>query len=159
METTRIVELIEDVMTGDPWHGSNVRDLLSAVSATDAARSPQSGAHSIWELVLHMTGWAREVTMRLEGRPAQEPDGGDWPAVGEPTPERWEMATTNLFTVHRALAAAMRGVDVQLLAQPVIDYRNDALGTGLSHYRTIHGVIHHTVYHVGQIALIARMMA
>ena len=39
---------------------------------------------------------------------------------------------------------------------PVVDRRDPATGTGLSHYLTLHGLVHHTTYHAGQIALLRR---
>jgi uncharacterized damage-inducible protein DinB len=158
METKEIAELIERVMTGDPWHAASVQRALDGLSAEQAASKPVAGAHSIWELVLHMTGWAREVTARLAGRAAQEPPAGDWPVTGEPTPARWHAAHSDLFSAHDDLVAAVRRLDADMLMRPVIDFRDNALGTGLSHYVTLHGLIHHTVYHAGQIAVVRRAL-
>ena len=157
METQRIAEMLDRVMVGDPWHGPNVRKRLHDVTAADAAHLPPQGANSIWALVLHMTGWAKEVTKRLGGRPAEEPADGDWPDMGEPTAPRWEKAKAELFEAHRDLAAAIRRLDDGALEQPVVDFRDNAIGTGLSHYLTIHGIIHHTVYHAAQIAMLTRL--
>jgi hypothetical protein len=66
------------VVEGDPWHGPNVIALLEGCRAR-RCRAGGAGAHSITELVLHMTGWTREVQARLEGEAAGEPAGGDWP--------------------------------------------------------------------------------
>lgn len=99
-EAALVADLLERVTSGDAWHGDNVAQLLDGLSAADAARHPVAGAHSIWELVLHMTGWAEEVRARLLG----------------------------------------------------------AAGTGLSRYLTVHGLVHHTVYHAGQIALLRRAL-
>jgi DinB superfamily len=156
MESREIAELVERIVAGDPWHGPSVKQVLDGVDVALAARRPPGGAHSIWELVLHMTGWAREVAARLAGRPAQEPDTGDWPSVGDVTPDRWRQAQAELFDAHRTLAAAIRSMDPAKLDQPVRDFRNNALGTGLSHDLTLHGLVHHTIYHAGQISLLKR---
>jgi uncharacterized damage-inducible protein DinB len=158
METTRIAELITRVMTGDPWHGSNVEQILNGVTPEQAAIRPPNGAHSIWELVVHMTGWAREVTARLGGRAAQEPEAGDWPTTGAATADRWRDAQSALFAAHRDLVSALQQLDEAALDRPVVDFRDNALGTGLSHYTTLHGLIHHTVYHAGQIAIVKRII-
>ena len=158
METERIAELIERVVEGDPWHGPSVAVLLRDVTAANAARPGPGGAHGIWELVLHMTGWAREVTARLGGRAAQDPEEGDWPSIGEPTPVRWDTAKAKLFDAHRELAQAVRRFDESRLPAPVSDFRDNALGTGLSHYLTLHGLVQHTVYHAGQIAVVKRAL-
>ena len=156
MEQQHIADLVDRIMIGDPWHGSSVRDLLADISGADAARRPLAAGHSVWEVVLHMTGWAREVTARLGGQAAQEPDEGDWPDVGAPDEARWRAATAALFDAHRALASAIRTFDPARLHEPVLDYRSSSLGTGLSFYLTLHGVIQHTVYHAGQIALLKK---
>ncbi len=157
METAQIADLIDRIMTGEPWHGPSVARLLEGISAASAAQRG-SGAHGIWELVLHMTGWAREVTARLNGRAAQDPDDGDWPPITEATPAQWRNAQAALFAAHRELAAAVRQLDATVLSRPVKDFRDDAQGTGLSHYLTLHGLVHHTVYHSGQIALLKRAL-
>lgn len=156
-ESSNIAELIERVMTGDPWHGPSVTKVLEGVTPDAAAWRPPGNAHCIWELVLHMTGWAREVTARLGGRAAQEPEAGDWPEIGEAANERWFRAQSALFAAHRELADAIRHLDDAALARPVLDFRNDALGTGLSHYVTLHGVLQHTIYHAGQMAMLRRL--
>jgi hypothetical protein len=157
MEPNAIADLLERVIAGDPWHGPSVRQTLSGVTADTAARPGPNGAHGIWTLVLHMTGWTREVTARLRGRAAQEPAEGDFPEIGEPTEERWRAAQLALFAAHDELAATVRHMDAARLGLPVLDYRDGAAGSGRSHYVTLHGLVHHTVHHAGQIALLKRL--
>jgi uncharacterized damage-inducible protein DinB len=157
-EPARLADLVDRVMTGDPWHAGNVRSLLETLTADDAVRTPVPGVHSIWEVVLHMTGWAREVHARLEGAAAGEPPAGDWPAVADASAAAWERDCRTLFAVHEALAAAIRRAPPATLDEPVIDHRDRAAGTGLSKYLTLHGLVHHTVHHAGQIALLRRAL-
>lgn len=157
-EAERLADLVARVVEGDPWHGSNVLAQLAGLSAIDAARHPVDGAHSIWELVLHMTGWCDEVRARLDGAPAGEPANGDWPVVHDVSPAAWAAATAALVASHRALAGAIRRAGDAVLETPVRDPRNPPTGTGLSHYLTLHGAVHHAVYHAGQIALLRRAL-
>jgi uncharacterized damage-inducible protein DinB len=157
-ESDRLADLVDRVLTGDPWHGPNVLTLVQDLTPDEAARTPMPGAHSIWALVLHMTGWAREVHARLAGSAAGEPAAGDWPAVPSPSADAWERDRRVLFEVHSALAAAIRRAPPAMLEQPVIDHRDRAAGTGLSKYLTLHGLVHHTVYHSGQIAQLRRAL-
>ena len=155
-ETARLADLITRVIDGDPWHGSTVLALLDGVSHQAAAAHPVPGLHSIWELVLHMTGWANEAGARLAGEAAGEPKGGDWPAVTEVSHAAWTRAVEALVASHQALAAAVRATDDRVLETAVHDPRDRAAGTGLSHYLTLHGLVHHTTYHAGQIAVLVR---
>ena len=68
---------LHNVYDGDPWHGSSITAVLAGVDARTAAlRSIQKG-HTIWELVLHMASWTREVASRVRGTPPKSPE--DWP--------------------------------------------------------------------------------
>lgn len=157
-EIQRMTDLSARVLTGDPWHAGSIKDLLADVTATDAVAKPVAGAHSIWELVLHMTGWADEVRSRLDGRAAGAPLAGDWPRVGRPTAARWAEARAGLFAAYRRLDRSLAALSDRDLRTPVTDHRDNAAGTGLSRYLTAHGIIHHAVYHAGQIAVLKRAL-
>lgn len=157
-ESARLVDLSSRVMTGDPWHAGNVEDLLADVTVREAVARPLPGVHSIWEIVLHMTGWVDEVERRLSGHPAGLPADGDWPRVGRPTAARWQAARAALKTAHRRLERRISRLSDDALITPVSDPRNRVTGTGLSRDVTAHGAVHHTVYHAGQIASIKRAL-
>jgi uncharacterized damage-inducible protein DinB len=157
-EIQRIIDQLEREHAGDPWHGSPLGVILDGVSAEKAAASPLPGAHSIWELVLHLTGWKNEVRKRVAGSPAGEPEEGDWPKVGDPTPERWQEARQRLELAHNALIAAVRTLPESRLHEPTRDPRNRELGVGVSLYVMLHGLVQHDVYHAGQIALLKKAL-
>lgn len=154
-----LTDTFDRLLVGDPWHGDSVARVLEGITAETAARHPVTGAHSIWELVLHMTGWTREVLARLDGADAGDPAGGDWPAVVDGSEAAWQRDTRALFDSHAALAARAAMLADAALERPVTDHRDRAAGTGLSKLLTLHGLAHHTVYHAGQIAVLKRAMA
>jgi uncharacterized damage-inducible protein DinB len=157
-EADRLIDQFKRAHDGDAWHGSPIKEILKGVSAAQAAKRPPNGAHSIWELVLHATGWRNEVARRATGAPAGEPEPGDWPEVGDPTPERWKAALGALDASHARLVEVVRGMSDANMLQPTNDPRNRELGTGVSYYELLHGIVQHDAYHAGQIALIKRMM-
>jgi uncharacterized damage-inducible protein DinB len=157
-EADRLIDQFKRAHDGDPWHGSPITQILKGVIAEQAATRPPNGAHSIWELVLHATGWRNEVARRATGEPAQEPEAGDWPEVGDPTPERWKAALAALDASHLRLVEVVRGMTDQKLLQPTNDPRNRELGTGVSYYELLHGIVQHDAYHAGQIAIVRRVM-
>ena len=155
-EIARIIDQLQREHDGDPWHGSPLKDILDDVDTAQAARKPLPDAHSIWELVLHMTGWKQELAKRVGGGAASEPPDGDWPEVGEPTDARWTQALANLETAHRTLIRAIEALPEQTLNEPTNDPRNRPLGAGVSYYVLLHGAVQHDVYHTGQIALLKK---
>ena len=64
-EIERIETQLRLSFEGPAWHGPSVLEALEGVSAEDAAEHPIEGAHSIWELVLHLIGTYRLVLRRL----------------------------------------------------------------------------------------------
>jgi uncharacterized damage-inducible protein DinB len=145
-EISRIIDELAREHDGDPWHGSPLLHILEGITASQASARPIRDAHSIWELVLHMTAWKTEVRRRLAGLPAALPEAGDWPAVGQVTEARWRDARVRLQRAHAELAAAVRELCM----------RNRSIGTGVSHYVLLHGIVQHDVYHSGQIALLKK---
>src|SRR5918993_5070883 len=125
-EILRIVDELQREHDGDPWHGSPLRVILNGITHEQAAERPIPAAHCIWELVLHITAWKGEVRRRLSGAPAGEPREGDWPAVGNPTPERWRGALQRLEIAHRQLIEAIGTVPEQMLFAPTNDPRDRA---------------------------------
>src|SRR5260370_363081 len=84
-----VVDQLLQGYAGDPWHGPSTVALLAGVTAEEAAAHPVAGAHSIWELVLHMTAWQNEVRKRLAGKPATFPSEGDWRQPAECSADAW----------------------------------------------------------------------
>lgn len=155
-EVDRIVDQLEREHSGDPWHGSPLRQILDGVTAADAAARPIAGAHSIWELVLHITAWKNETRRRLAGAPAAEPEEGDWPRAGEPSEARWGDTLAGLERAHQELIAAVGRLPEQRLFEPTNDPRNRQTGAGVSYYVLLHGIVQHDVYHAGQIAVLRK---
>jgi uncharacterized damage-inducible protein DinB len=154
-EIERIIDELQREHSGEPWHGSPLRQIMKGITAADAGARPVPHGHSIWELVLHVTGWKNEVCRRLSGAPASDPEGGDWPAVGDTTDDRWRQALAGLERAHTELIAAIRRFPEAKLAEPHNDPRAPG-SKGVSYYVLLHGIVQHDVYHAGQIALLTK---
>ncbi len=141
---------------GDPWHGWPLTRSLAGLDAAAAAARPLPAAHSIWELVLHITGWTGEVTRRLAGAPPGQPAKGDWPEVGATTPERWQAALAALTEAHVELERATRALPPEQWREMVGSERDVAAGTGVTKAQLVNGLVQHDAYHAGQIALLRK---
>jgi uncharacterized damage-inducible protein DinB len=134
------------------WHGPSLMDLVGDVSAEQAAEHPVAGAHSIWELVLHMTAWTEIVRERLVGSAKGEPTPDeDWPPVAERSPESWRTAVERMKDAHRELAA-----DVSKLGDS--DLIGRVPGKDHSVLTMVHGIVEHDAYHGGQVAILKRAL-
>ena len=134
------------------WHGPSLTDLVGDVGADDAAAHPVTSAHSIWELVLHITAWTEIVRQRLVSTTAVEatPEE-DWPAVKDRSAEAWRDTVERMKGAHRELAADVAALDDSRLIGRVPGREHNILAM-------IHGVVEHDAYHGGQIAILKRAL-
>ena len=148
---------LERAVSGQPWHGPSLAMLLDGVGARAAAARPIAGAHTIWELVLHMTAWTDEVARRLGSAAPAEPAAGDWPRVPRARGEAaWEAAKAELLAAHGRVLAALAACPAERLPQPVGTSESPALGTGMSYRAMVRGLAQHHAYHGGQVAVLKR---
>lgn len=153
-----LAELLRKGHSNNPWHGSATEDLLAGVSPSMAAARPVADAHSIWEIVLHMTGWQREVARRLRGAAPGLPDEGDWPGPPAAGQEAWDRSKAALRESLEQLADAVSGLSDQDL-QDRIGTSSRPLGTGVTKAETVMGMLQHNAYHSGQIALLLKALS
>lgn len=152
-EVERIRNQFQRAFDGEAWHGPSVLSLLDGVTAEQAAAHPVPGAHSIWELTLHIAAWEDACRRRLEGDPAQLADDENFPPVTDTSQGAWDNAKTKLIDVHRRLLDAIAATDDSRLDQPIIDSAETTFSTA---YVTLHGGVQHSLYHAGQIAILKK---
>ena len=148
-EATRIADQHRRAFDGSAWHGPAVFEVLAGVSATHAAAKPIKGAHSIWELVLHIRAWERVVHERIQGRSISLTTAQDWPPVKDKSPAAWKRALAALRETHDGLNR-----DIALLSDARLEDR--AAGSETTLYLLLHGAVQHALYHAGQIAVLKK---
>jgi uncharacterized damage-inducible protein DinB len=155
-ETERIRDELQRSLEGDAWHGVPLTRLLEGVPAPTAAARPIPGGHTIWELVVHVTAWVREVARRLDGGVPWIPPEADWPEVKETGEAAWQAVVADLRTAHEELRAALARFPEERLDEVVGGERDAPLGVGVSWHVVLHGVAQHNAYHAGQVALLKK---
>jgi len=133
------------------WQGAALGPLLEGVSDAQAAARPIPGAHTIWEIVHHVTAWAEIARARLNGQRLGDPPADeDWPPPGSGA-DAWARAVGRLAVSHNELAGAVRDLTEEALAARVheLDYTAEIL---------LQGVVEHGTYHGGQIALLRKAL-
>lgn len=148
-EIDRIVEQLKQVQEGDAWHGPSVGETIEGVDAGGAVRRPIPSAHSIWEIVHHLRVTSEGVRAHLTGGPAaSEPD---WPEAPETGELAWHAAVARLKAAQEALRDAVCRLPEARL--------HDAVpGKSHSYWYELLGLLHHDLYHAGQIALLKRAL-
>jgi len=153
-ECHRIADQLRRAFQGQAWHGPSLRELLTNVNAEQANARPVKSAHSIWELVLHIDIWAKAALESLAGVPLPKLYGTekDWPPVADSSAGAWQAATDRMFRTATELAQGIDGFADERLTDIVPGRQYDF-------YYLFHGVVQHSLYHGGQIAIVKKALA
>ena len=140
---------IETTFKGDSWHGPNLVRTLDGIDYKQAMMRPLGERHTIWELTDHTSFWMEEVWKCVRDRAPMKPDmENNWPKMGS-TEEDWERSV-------KRLEAA-----VNMVLDALLDWKDEDLykpvpGETYSFKQMLHGVVHHNLYHAGQINLLRK---
>jgi uncharacterized damage-inducible protein DinB len=151
--SVQLADLLVRTVTGPMWHGPALSELLAGVSHQQASARPIAGAHTIWELAIHITVWAEIARARIRGARTDDPTPEeDWPSPPAATAEAWTAALAALEESYRTLAADIIAIDDHAFDRKVatLEYTLATL---------LHGVVEHGTYHGGQMALLKKATA
>jgi len=151
-ELRRLAEQLERALEGEAWHGPSVLEVLEDVDADQAAAHPIAGAHSIWELVLHLCSDYGLILRRLGGDGRQLTESEGWPTVPDPSAENWNESVRVLKQLNVELRRAIECFPQERLDQPLVP---EAPYTA---YTQFIGVTQHHLYHAGQMALLKKAL-
>lgn len=148
-----LASLIRRTVHGPMWHGPALVEVLDGLGAADAARHPVPGAHSVWELVLHTAAWAEIAHDRLRGTARVDlKDDENFPPVPRADEASWSRARQGLIDAYESLAADVRVLTPERLAEPV-------MGHEYTVETMLHGVVEHGTWHGGQMMLLKRALS
>jgi len=107
------------------------------------------GAHSIWELVHHITAWVDIARQRVEGTDVKVTQDINFPPVTDGSEDSWRASVARMEQAEAALRETIAGIAEARLDEP-------AVPGGDSVYILLHGAVQHSLYHAGQIILLKR---
>jgi hypothetical protein len=149
-EVSRITGLLEQTFEGKPYYGPSVLGALASVTADLAVRKPHPHVHSIWELVVHLVEELNYARAVIEGSAGPWIEGETtWPVLTDTSEAAWQFTLRGLAEANTCLVGV-----VKLLDEGALDATVSRVQVPL--YVMLHGTIQHSVYHAGQISLLAR---
>lgn len=154
-QTALLADQIRRAFEGEAWHGDSLQELLAGVNAKAAAAHPIRGAHSIWELVLHIAAWDDAVVRRAGGAAVTLSDKENFPPVEDVSEAAWKKTVDSVNKTHAALVKTVEAFPDGRLqdavpGKPQVYY---------DFYYMFSGIVQHELYHAGQIALLKKFPA
>jgi uncharacterized damage-inducible protein DinB len=122
--------------------------LLAQISPELATTPPVPGSHSISALLQHLLLWNERIrnTSDVNPLPRWQPER-EW---AEP-PIPWNELVSRWSQSRELLEAKIRNL-------PVEDLTKQVPGRSYAYETVFHGIVEHTIYHSGQIAMVLSML-
>ncbi|HMG66499.1 MAG TPA: hypothetical protein VK588_02400 [Chitinophagaceae bacterium] len=149
--TEQIAKQFRDVHFGGNWTASNLKENLADVTWQQATTKVYS-FNTIAALVYHMNYYVSAVLKVLKGELLNASDkySFDYPLIS--SSEDWDKLLNKTWKDAEDFAVLVEKMPEDKLQK---DFSNNKYG---NYYRNIHGVIEHIHYHLGQIALIKKIL-
>jgi uncharacterized damage-inducible protein DinB len=150
-ETSRIKSLFAKQFDGNPWLGVNFTQKLQHVTPEMAAYKINPDTNSIWEILNHIIGW-REVV--LQGIPQNgyiSPNHNYLQPIENPSELEWEHTLVRLKDSQQDWMEFFETLDESIFDEPFGD-------KPYTYYELILGILHHDIYHLGQISLLIKLL-
>ncbi|TDQ27523.1 DinB family protein [Tenacibaculum caenipelagi] len=150
---TNVISQLKNNLDGNNWLDENFKKKLKTVTETNAFIRPIPEVHSIAELVAHILIWRVEGIKKLQGIKSKvtmdSPE--NWRTNDELKKIGWKKLKEELFNSQTAL--------IKLLEDKSDDFLEDNdYASGYSYKYLVDGLIHHDIYHMGQIGTTLKLL-
>jgi uncharacterized damage-inducible protein DinB len=147
-QTQRIANSYRAATVKAAWYGPSLAELLAQISSELAAAPAVPGCHSISELLQHLLLWNERIRNTSDGNslPPWQPEK-DW---AEP-PIPWNELVSRWNQSRELLEEKIRNFPIKDLAKQVP-------GRNYPYETMFNGIVEHTIYHSGQIAMVLSML-
>jgi uncharacterized damage-inducible protein DinB len=145
--TRRIADSYRAATLKGAWYAPSLAEVLPKISPELAVKPPIPGAHSISDLLQHLLLWNERVrnTSATHPLPRWQPEQ-EWAEPPIPWNEllaRWSQSRDLLEDKIRSF--------------PVEDLKKQVPGRDYPYETLLEGIVQHTIYHAGQIAMTLSM--
>ena len=149
-ELDRIKVLLNAAFHGGAWHGPSVLENLKDIRPKEAGNR-QKNIHTIAELVYHITSWRIFALKKIQGDAAFviKTEKQNWGNISDVDEFEWETLQMELTLSHDELMLGLAEKDDSFLLEIVP-------GAEYDFYTLLHGIIHHDLYHNGQIGILKK---
>jgi uncharacterized damage-inducible protein DinB len=147
-QTQQIADSYRAATIKGAWYGPSLAELLAQISPELATTAPAPGAHTISALLQHLLLWNERTRNTSQGNPMPRWEGEkDWAERPIPWNEllaRWNQSRDLL--------------EEKLRNFPVADLSKQVPGRTYPYETLFPGIVQHTIYHSGQIAMALSML-
>ena len=146
-----LVKQLQDVQDGDLWLDENFIKKIDTLTPEQALTRPIPDIHSVAEIVSHLSEWRRDCIRKLQGQKSTLTieSNENWRSNNELKQIGWKKLKDDFYASQYHLIRLIEIRDDAFLAQECGTYTFQAL---------LEGMIHHDLYHLGQIGISIKLL-
>ena len=149
-----LIAQFHEIEKGQPWLDEWFNKKLEPVDEELAFTPPQEGVHSVAEILSHLVVWRNEILSRLKGNPRK---------LEVTSPENWKSLADLKEVGWGALLKDFRSTQNELInfltEQDDVFLHRKHGPSGMTNCYYAEGLIHHDLYHLGQIGLVLKLLS
>jgi len=153
----QLVKQLDALQSGDLWMGQNFTEKFSQITEDEVFLRPKDSVHSVVQIIAHLTAWKKDALLKIrDGKGLLiDTNNENWPENGTLKVLGWHRVKTEFQEVQKELVSTLSRLDDQFLAKKYYDqdYKKEC-----SFVYLLEGLIHHDLYHLGQIGLVISMI-
>jgi hypothetical protein len=150
-QTAQIAKHLRDVHFGGNWTWSNLKDNLADVSWEEATKKIDS-FNTIAALTFHVNYFVVAVLDVLQNKPLTSHDKFSFDVPPIHSKEDWDRLVNKALTEAEQCAALIEQLPDSKLDEMFVEEKYG------NYFRNFHGLIEHTHYHLGQIAILKKLV-
>lgn len=149
--TDYIAQHILEVHEGDNWTEVNIKDTLKDVNYKEATTITNASYNTIAALLHHMSFYNDVVMQRLSGVNPVITQANGFDMLPVKNEQDWKkLKERNIESAHKLAEAVKKFPEEKIFELTVTGHS--------THYKTLHGIVEHTYYHLGQIVLLKKII-
>ena len=150
--SAQMAKHLREVFFGGNWTFSNFKDQLREVTWEQADKKVEN-FNTIHALVRHMGYYVTVQLRALRGEPLNASDAESWKFPPINNANDWEWLVSNTLVEAEELARLIEKLPDSKLAEDFFDKKYG------NYYRNFAGLIEHTHYHLGQVAILKKLVS
>jgi len=146
--TENLTTQFQEIYNGTPWLDETFEKKLGYINEENVFTQPIEALHSVAEVISHLLVWRIEILSRLNGNPKRismsSPE--NWKSNSELKMGGWEELKTSFDKSQLDLLELLKNNNDEFLLTKFAD-------TQYTHQYFLEGLLHHDLYHLGQIGI------
>lgn len=152
-----IIRQLTEVHNGLIWAGTSYNKKLSQLKENQMFVRPLPSVHSIAEIIAHIISWRKDTILKLKTGKGELKDvhPENWRSNDELKTIGWEKIQEEDKSTLRELLKLLQDKDDTFLDEY---YYDPEFGGNYPYSFVLEGMLHHDIYHLGQIGLVIKLL-